>query len=437
MKTITNCRIEFCLVALTVLGLVLPLTAGEKTVASDLRAHEWGTFTTLHRPSGLGLGWYQQARVFGRALQPDAQTAGSVSDLPSFVQGNLALKIGGNASARMETPVIYFYTDKQQTVDVTVNYKGGRITEFYPGTGPIFRQWRNLELIPPAQAVDLIDQLPTDPKRPGNHYFEARAVPEAALVRQVQPADKEGKRKPDQLEKFVFYRGVGSFATGLDTQMKPGGIMSVMHYNADYGMKHVWVLQSSSTAVRWKKLPAFPPYDRKANSPRAEVRFDSLDAGTSREASVSALEESMVTALIDAGLTSAEAAAMVATWDQQWYQEPGQRVFSIAPQVVIDSLLPLEISPKPAETVRVFVHRAEVLSPETEKNLEVAMAPGTNPDQAREMIENAQLGRFVHGVIESVANVVGRRTTAAYRVRGLKALVKDESNHVAQAAARR
>jgi len=237
---------------LIVAGLSSPLMGGNEESSSKLRAHEWGTFTTFHKSNGTGLPWYQS---FGR---------NSVSELRSFVSGNRFQKVAVNATARMETPVLYFYTDEKQSVDVNVTYNGGYVTEFYPGTAP-FRQWKGLELIPVAEAGDLIDQLPTDPKRPDNHYFEARAVPEAVLVRMQQPADKEGNRKPDQLEKFVFYRGAGSFATGLHSVMKPEGVMTLIHYRSEYGMKHVWVLRSSAEAVRWEKLPEFPAFDSDAN----------------------------------------------------------------------------------------------------------------------------------------------------------------------------
>ena len=133
---------------------------------------------------------------------------------------------------------------------------------------------------------------------------------------------------------------------------------------------------------------------------------------------------SMMDALIEAGLSSPEAAAMVATWDEQWYEEPGQRVFSIPPQALIDRVLPLKISPKPAETVRVFVHRAEILSPETVQSLEEAMTPGALAERTRKLIQQAQLGRFVHGAIHAVAADVGRRVTADYRTRGLTGLVE-------------
>lgn len=402
--------------------LVSPLVAGEKPLktetAADLRAHEWGTFTTLHWPNGRQVPWYQP-------------NAGGVSELPSFVHPRLVVLRKGmmRTTARMETPVIYFYTDRKQAVDVSVAYPGGAITEYFPGTpGPVFDNWKQLELIPPSEAGDLAKQLPIDPKVPDNHYFEARAVPEAALVRRVLPQKDDGGESADEVEKFVFYRGAGNFDSGLRVSMDSAtGSVSVENYNPDSGIGHGWVVQSSAEAVRWKKLPDLPAYlpAEAGVSPFPEptrLPFAALEAGDSREASIAALRTSMVAALTDSGLTEAEAAAMVATWDEQWIEEPGQRVFSIVPAGVIDELLPLEISPKPAEIVRVFVHRAELVSPETLQTLEMSMAPDTAPETARAQIAEAKLGRFIHGAIEAVAEDVGRRIAWEYQLRGLEAL---------------
>ena len=41
-------------------------------------------------------------------------------------------KTGITSRQRMETPVIYFYSEKERSVDVDVRFNGGRITEWYP-----------------------------------------------------------------------------------------------------------------------------------------------------------------------------------------------------------------------------------------------------------------------------------------------------------------
>lgn len=399
------------LIAFAIFGFAAPLGAEDSDSKPTFEVHEWGTFTTLHWPSGAGLSWYQN-------------TYGEVSELPAFVHGLRVVgksRAWGPHTARMETPVLYFYTDEKQVIDLEVEYPGGMLTEFYPKT------WKQLELIPPGEAGELARQLPVDPERPDNHYFEARAVPDAAFVRSAVPPGKDGKPRPDELERFVFYRGVGTFNTQLYTNLDDAGQLTLKHYNHDYGIDHVWVVYSSAEAVRWTKLPAFAPYDTEKREPAtASVRLNHLDTGGSRDDSIAALKSSMIGGLTEAGLTSDEATAMVATWDSHWYEEPGQRVFSIPPQKAIDPVLPLKISPKPAEVVRVFVHRQELLQSKTLKQIETALSPATDPQIARKMIADAQLGRFVHGAIGAVADDVSRRTRQAYYSRGLAAIKPEE-----------
>ena len=90
--------------------------------APKLGVHEWGTFTILAGSDGMPIRWYQPQN--------------SVVELPAFVvRPGLSFKAGPTAKndyVRMETPVLYFYPEAPMTVDVSVNYAQGRITEIYP-----------------------------------------------------------------------------------------------------------------------------------------------------------------------------------------------------------------------------------------------------------------------------------------------------------------
>ena len=112
-------------------GLEFALFAGETphSEARGLVAHEWGTFTSVQGADGVLLDW--------RPLE--------TSRLPKFVYNwqNPGLNrrpagIPGFGKSvfltlqRMETPVIYFYSDRKQSVDVSVKFPQGLITEWYP-----------------------------------------------------------------------------------------------------------------------------------------------------------------------------------------------------------------------------------------------------------------------------------------------------------------
>lgn len=57
---------------------------------------------------------------------------------------------------------------------------------------------------------------------------------------------------------------------------------------------------------------------------------------------------------------------MVETWWHSYFEAPGLRVFWVLPREATDRVLPLEVTPPPAEIVRVLVGRGEVLRPRQE-----------------------------------------------------------------------
>lgn len=64
---------------------------------------------------------------------------------------------------------------------------------------------------------------------------------------------------------------------------------------------------------------------------------------------------------------------MIATWRNSWFEE-GTRILYILPRQAVNAILPLTVSPAPANTVRVFVGRLEIVTPATEKAVERAFA---------------------------------------------------------------
>src|SRR5688572_25259644 len=99
---------------------------------ADYVAHEWGTFTSVQGRDGIQLEWNpfvvaELPKFVYDASKPAGRRPGVV--LPNFF---IPGKTGMLSRQRMETPVIYFYSDEAQKVDVEVNFPDGRITEWYP-----------------------------------------------------------------------------------------------------------------------------------------------------------------------------------------------------------------------------------------------------------------------------------------------------------------
>src|SRR5258706_4420396 len=96
----------------------LAAPASTATDPGPYTVHEWGTFTSIAGPDGHAVEWMPQA---------------GPSDLPCFVQRSL-FNVKGSlpGTVRMETPVLYFYADRAITVDVSVWFRDGLITEWFP-----------------------------------------------------------------------------------------------------------------------------------------------------------------------------------------------------------------------------------------------------------------------------------------------------------------
>ncbi len=87
--------------------------------------HEWGTFTSFSGSDG--------------AFMEFRPLAEPTDDLPEFVRTRTSGTINSVLSksrvlgkVRMETPVLYFYSDEVKQVQVSVEFPEGLLTEFYP-----------------------------------------------------------------------------------------------------------------------------------------------------------------------------------------------------------------------------------------------------------------------------------------------------------------
>ncbi len=378
-----------------------------------LKVHEWGTFTVLQGSDGNVINWYQSPE--------------NLVDLPSFVQRNYtrAGKSGVGTLAmmdtvRMETPVLYFYAEQEMDVSVTAGFPNGRITEVFPpavttATGESY--WKG-HLLPPASPA--LAKVPAAPGPAGRHYAAARNVPEAWLYRNataqppaarpliesvnVADAAKPVAAKIEPIDHFIFYRGAGNpggFQIRVEAGSEPGSF--VVSNVAEATVPKLLALRVKQGQTSWLTMENLQQakYDQETHQflHRQTLQFPAATTATAE--AIPALRSTMVAALIKEGLTPAEAAAMVATWDDLWFTEPGIRVLALLPQSFADAMVPLKISPPPTELDRVFVARLEILTREQEQSMMnlLALKAETN-DIAKQSLTDLQLGRFAAGGME-------------------------------------
>jgi len=98
--------------------------------------------------------------------------------------------------------------------------------------------------------------------------------------------------------------------------------------------------------------------------------------------------------LVDRGLYPDEAHAMVATWRDSCFEE-GSLLIWILPRGFIDNVLPLAIDPAPAQIVRVFVGRLEIVTRATASAVETAVESDDEGTRNK-------YGRFLKTILRTV-----------------------------------
>jgi hypothetical protein len=404
-------RMATLAVCLTVSSFVF---AGED---NDLVVHEWGTFTSLQAADGQLLSW--------KAL--------ATADLPLFVYNWRKPGINRRVTSmfsekgslmalqRMETPVIYFYTAREQTANVLVKFPQGLVTEWYPRAqeiGPSVQtrsdqqvsanaalismmpafiapdptnqvreslvRWDDVHLVPHGATMKLSALFPTNGAN--SHYYAARET-DAALVR-IDSTDASGG---SQYEKFLFYRGVGNFETPLHVTASSAGAITLENTGKEK-MSRLFVLTVRDGRASFVALTTLDP--KQVQSRQLNDDLSPLPVIQAR------LAAEMEKALTSEGLFPREAKAMVNTWKDSWFAEEGLRVLYVLPRFWTDETLPLQVAPQPRETVRVMVGRAEIIVPGTERRLAAQILAARGDAQAEKELRDSfkRLGRFAEPV---------------------------------------
>jgi len=366
--------------------------ASVASTGGKLIVHEWGTFTSFSGSNGAQLDFHPLLN----------------EDLPEFVYDRtmqagipLLTKSRVRSRVRMETPVTYFYTDRERTVRARVDFPSGLLTEFYPpvvSMAPAMDvptnsraarrnshlDWGEIRLIPPAKLASAVEDdaarvwLQSQVERtilpqsgsPQNHYYQARET-DSALVLVTHPKPTEPYQPVGTwLEKFLFYRGVGHFDQPLRVEVSDDNRVRVLNPGRQ-PIRSLFCVTIAEGSVRCATLSSLDATESAA--------FPELQEITTED-----LSNAMVAALVRENLYEKEAWAMVRTWQNSWFTETGTRVFYMVPQETTDKLPPLTVTPTPDETVRVLVGRVDCLNPTQEsKLLELVATQARKRDQHR------------------------------------------------------
>lgn len=356
--------------------------------AQNFTVHEWGTFTTLSGSNGKLLsGLYIDEEplpdfTYNFQWEFVATATSRPGKYCDVTYSNLNLE---NVTVKMETPVIYFYSEKQvNNVTINVQFPGGSISQWYPeryrGEAPQaarcgnasphylctpcatntldfktnrngWIEWKGRILAPRSGALTHVDvpKLWEAPRRTRSNIFEGS-----------ETGFYKGSFHYEQ-EKYLFYRGIGNFDIPIKTEISSNNRL-VISNTGDYVPYYlVWHKQGSKVEILGTgsleegcttSVPlnnAKVPFKKYMDEQEALLTFEN--------------------ALVTAGLYRDEARSMLATWEESYFHTNGLKVFWILPKALTEETLPLHITPGPTNIQRVLVGRNEVLTPQFEAQL--------------------------------------------------------------------
>lgn len=328
---------------------------------SPLVIHEWGTITTHHGPTGVpegGLNRVTNAEPlpgFVHRYDPSPPGRRRIPLLKSDIADG-----SPDITMRLETPVMYFHPAPGAQIppfDVSVDFRGGILNEFYPNADATAHGWNAVHLSDSVVSslhwsnVRLNDAARLQPT-PSRVWLAPRAVHSTPIT------------AAGESEQYIFYRGMANLPALLRTELTRSGVRVSPPRQMPWldkpstALGRIWLVDvraNGTAAFRTSESLVLTKGD--ASHPLAELNAftqDDYSAGT-----IATLRSSMHDALVARGLDDDEATAMLATWNVNYFVDPGLRIFYLVPNEWTSYYLPLTIS-TPHTLTRVIVGRIDL-----------------------------------------------------------------------------
>jgi hypothetical protein len=355
-------------VIITVLVIVsmiaVAYTNSKKEIpVEEYTVHEWGTFTSVSRSDGRTLeGLYLEEEELPRFVH-EFKMLDMRGMKANMGQRNIPHMNGVNI--KMETPVLYFYSDKERNVKVNVKFKGGIINQWYPRS--FAKRVKSLDLvnakITPSSILDFgknyQDSIDWQVKvLAPDSYLSYTSPQNLETPTWVNPrfTDANMLQIGEEREKFIFYRGLARFNQPLVVSAQSNSQITLNNISGeDIGFALVYEYTKDKKAKVWWTGKVT------GNSTKI-VSKGNVDKDQ-------AIYQQFLKGLTDAGLYKKEALSMLETWRHSYFEKEGLRVFWVVPRKFTDEILPLELSPAPKNLERVLVGRTEVMTPEFEQEI--------------------------------------------------------------------
>ncbi len=372
-------------IALVIALLAVLLAPVAAWAADPLVVHEWGTFTSLQD---------EQGRTIGGINTDEEALPKFVHDLLRGRTDGLATKgIPGGArhevTMRLETPVIYFHPPQgspQQSVDVSVQFRGGLLSQFYPDAITNVEKGSNI----PSINEKTLGWLRWNGIKIGTNTPGPKTDSHVWLApRQVSAADVTAGN--GESERYLFYRGVGHLDAPIVSIRQADQLTFAARGN--FTSRHLWLAHFAANG-------SCEAYEFSDLSPAKRIEF-SFSGINQPVLDLPQLRASMKQALISDGLYDDEAEAMLNTWQKSYFRSSGLRLFYLVPRNWTDQVLPLKLSTE-ARIERVMIGRLEMISSEQQKALhELAAIDNISKEMKRSWDLYNSLGRFKSALVQN------------------------------------
>ena len=398
---------------------------------ASLTMHEWGTFTAVQGSNGIPLEALEHEDdplpdfVHGRGEVATPEPAPSPHTQPRSPhppRGCRTFKCADFDTApgtpfavtqKMETPVLYFYSDREQDVEVDVRYPRGIISQYYPAPS-LFE--------PPLNGASALEG--------GRTVFDVRvlgrsfnsmvpSVPPSSIYAPARQVDSNPIRSSaGEYEKFIFYRGLGRFETELRVTSGPEDRMTVSNEGRN-PIQSVLLMRIANDGRG--AIFNLGGLAGRSSQDISKVR-NLVDAKLkSRQEFLSDAKTILVSELTRSGLYLDESVAMANTWEKSYFGQEGLRVLYILNRGETEALLPMRVSPQPDSLVRTLVGRVEVLTAQEEDALlhQIEAAPESDLSLL------GRLGRFAEAKLLRLKQI-SPNGTVIQRIEKLLAVVRSQ-----------
>ncbi len=153
-------------------------------------------------------------------------------------------------------------------------------------------------------------------------------------------------RRLRNIERFLFYRGLGQARLPMRAEAAGGGTLSLERdATLGAGVRHVFILRVENGRGAYAYRPKLGPGEQ------ASGVIPTMDGSRPVAEFTEVIANDLAARLKESGLYAKEARAMVNTWKTSYFQNDGIRVLFVLPQSWTDAFIPIRIAPKPREIV--------------------------------------------------------------------------------------